>query len=80
MAEHEGTYLIWLDFNGLGLTAEELEDLIVHQAKLWLDGGTMFGSGGAGFQRVNAACPRKILAEALERIKKAVEETESRKR
>ena len=80
MAEHEGTYLIWLDFNGLGLTAEELEDLIVHQAKLWLDGRTMFGSGGAGFQRVNAACPRKILAEALERIKKAVEETESRKR
>ena len=39
MVEHEGTYLIWLDFNGLGLCTQELEDLIVHKAKLWLDSG-----------------------------------------
>lgn len=69
MVEHEGTYLVWLDFRGTGLDEKTLEHKIVQEAKLWLDGGVMFGEGGSGFQRVNAACPRKILAEALERIK-----------
>lgn len=69
MVEHEGTYLVWLDFRGLGLDEKTLEHKIVHEAKLWLDGGTMFGEGGSGFQRVNAACPRKTLTEALDRIK-----------
>ncbi len=78
MAEHEGTYLIWLDFNGLGLTEKELEDLIVYKAKVWLDKGTMFGESGAGFQRVNTACPRKTLEEALRRIKEAVEKIKDR--
>lgn len=74
MAEHEGTYLAWLDFRELGLPAEDLEEMIVHKARLWLDDGRMFGRGGEGFQRVNAACPRKILEEALRRIKRAAEE------
>lgn len=68
MVAHEGTYLVWLDFTGLGLSEAALEHKIVHEAKLWLDGGGMFGAGGAGFQRINAACPRKLLQEALERI------------
>lgn len=70
----EGTYLAWLDFRKLGLSAEKLEEMIVHKARLWLDDGRMFGKSGEGFQRVNAACPRKILEEALHRIKCAVEE------
>ena len=69
MAEHEGTYLVWLDFRGLGLSEAALEHKIIHEAKLWLDGGTMFGKEGSGFQRVNVACPRKLLETALERIK-----------
>jgi len=69
MTEHEGTYLVWLDFRGTGLSAEELEHKIIHEAKLWLDGGAMFGDSGRGFQRVNVACPRKTLEEALGRIK-----------
>ena len=72
MAEHEGTYLVWLDFRQLGMTGEELEEMIVQRARLWLDGGAMFGESGTGFQRVNVACPRKILEEALERMKGAV--------
>ena len=72
MVEHEGTYLIWLDFNGLGLCAQELEDLIVHKAKLWLDSGRIFGKCGRGFQRINVACPRSTLKEALERIAKVL--------
>ncbi len=69
MVEHEGTYLVWLDFRGTGLDEKALEHKIIQEAKLWLDDGAMFGEGGSGFQRVNAACPRKILVEALDRIK-----------
>ena len=72
MAEHEGTYLVWLDFRQLGMNGEELEEMIVQRARLWLDGGAMFGESGTGFQRVNVACSRKILEEALERMKGAV--------
>ncbi|MDE6602194.1 MAG: pyridoxal phosphate-dependent aminotransferase [Lachnospiraceae bacterium] len=69
MTEHEGTYLVWLDFSGTGLSDQELEELIVHKAKLWLDGGGMFGESGRGFQRINVTCPRSVLAEAMERLK-----------
>lgn len=72
MTEHEGTYLVWLDFSGTGLSEAELEKLIVYKAGLWLDGGGMFGESGKGFQRINVACPRRILEEALERLKKAL--------
>lgn len=72
MVEHEGTYLVWLDFRGTGLGVEELDDKIINQAKLWLDSGKIFGSCGEGFQRINVACPRKVLEEAMERIKNVV--------
>lgn len=69
MAEHEGTYLVWLDFRDTGLDVEQLEHMIVHEAKLWLDSGKIFGDSGKGFQRINVACPRVVLEEALSRIK-----------
>lgn len=72
MTEHEGTYLVWLDFRGTGLSAEQLEELIIYKAKLWLDSGKIFGDSGRGFQRINAACPRTVLKEALLRIKNAL--------
>lgn len=72
MREPEATYLLWLDFRQLGLDSAELEELIVRRAGLWLDRGEMFGPSGAGFERINAACPRKTLAEALERLEKAL--------
>lgn len=68
----EGTYLVWLDFRQLALSEQELEDLIIKKAGLWLDKGTMFGEAGLGFQRVNTACPRKIIETALNRLKCAV--------
>lgn len=64
----EGTYLIWLDFNETGIEAKKLDDIIVNEAKLWLDSGSIFGKTGEGFQRINVACPRSILEEALLRI------------
>ena len=72
MRKPEGTYLLWLDFRRLSLTSEELEDLIVRKAGLWLDSGAIFGVCGEGFQRINAACTRATLAEALGRIRNAI--------
>jgi cystathionine beta-lyase len=68
----EGTYLAWLDFRALGFSDEELKQRILRRARVWLDEGPMFGSGGQGFQRLNLACPRAILREALERMTRAL--------
>ena len=67
----EGTYLAWLDFRALGLDADELDEFVTHKARLWLNNGAMFGAGGAGYMRLNAACPRSVLHEALERLERA---------
>jgi cystathionine beta-lyase len=69
MIEPEATYLVWLDFNGLNLSNEKLEELIVKKAGLWLDSGAIFGKAGEGFERINVACPRLTLETALERLK-----------
>lgn len=73
LVEPEGTYLVWLDCKALGLSGAELDDFMVQKAKLWLDDGNMFGQGGEGFQRINIACPRATLTEALARLKTAVD-------
>lgn len=73
LIEPEGTYLIWLDFRALGLPEERLEHLIVHEAKLWLDSGAIFGKDGEGFERINIACPRAVLEEACKRLKTAID-------
>ena len=64
----EGSYLLWLDFSGFEFSDEEINVRILNKAKVWLDNGTMFGSEGAKFQRINCATPRSILEEALKRI------------
>lgn len=74
LVENEGTYLLWLDFRDLNLSERELEDLIVNKAKLWLDSGRIFGTAGKGFQRINVACPRETLKEALTKLEAAVHE------
>lgn len=68
LVEPEGTYLIWLDCRELGLSDCELKERTLYKAGLWLDDGPMFGPGGAGFQRMNIACPRAVLKEAMERL------------
>lgn len=73
MGKPEGTYLVWLDFRGLSLDSDKLNELIVQKAGLWLDEGEMFGEEGKGFARVNVACPRKILTQALNKLKAALD-------
>ena len=65
----EGTYLLWLDFRATGIPAEEIDRRIIHEAKLWLDSGKIFGATGNGFQRINVAAPRSVIEECLKRIK-----------
>ena len=67
----EGTYLMWLDFRAWKMTAKELEDFMLHKAFVAFDEGYIFGKGGEGFERMNIACPKYILLDALERIAKA---------
>lgn len=72
LVEPEGTYLIWLDCSALGLDTDELEDLIVNDAKLWLDSGSMFGEASNQFQRINVACPRSVIEQAMKQLEEAV--------
>ncbi len=67
----EGTYLAWLDCAKLGLSDSELVDFFGRKARVWCDEGVKFGSGGEGFMRMNIACPRSTLVEALERLERA---------
>ena len=69
----EGTYLVWLDCRSLGLGKLELEQMMLEEAKVYLDEGYIFGTEGEGFERVNLACPRSVLVEALERIRNVIE-------
>jgi cystathionine beta-lyase len=71
LVEPQAMYLMWLDFSEYGLSQAELDRRITEDAKLWLNGGTMFGKEGKGFQRINIACPKSVLIEALERLEKA---------
>ena len=72
LVEPEGTYFAWLDCSGLGMTADELDDLIINKAKLWLDAGKIFGEIANQFQRVVLACPREIIVKAMNQLKEAL--------
>ncbi|ODG90967.1 MULTISPECIES: PatB family C-S lyase [Bacillaceae] len=68
----EATYLGWLDFRGLGLRGDQLNEFMINDAKLGLNEGRGFGINGDGFMRLNYACTRKTLEEAMKRLEKAV--------
>ncbi len=74
----EGTYLVWIDCNTFkknnNLTDKQLDDFIIHQSKLWLDDGNMFGLGGSGFQRINIACPINTIKQSMNQLYNAVKE------
>ena len=72
LVEPEGTYFAWLDCTDLGMTKEELDDVIIHKAKLWLDSGAIFGESAALFQRVVLACPRETLEAAMNQLRDAI--------
>jgi len=69
----ESTYLLWLDFRGLGLKGDALPEFIIYEAGLGLNDGRSFGAEGEGFMRMNIACPRSTVTKALEQLKAAVD-------
>ena len=68
----EGTYLMWLDFNGTKISQDKIQEFLINKAKVAMNDGGSFGSNGKGFARMNVACPRYMLEEAMERIEKAL--------
>lgn len=74
IVEPQASFLLWVDFRGLGLTQRQLMDLLTDRARVALNDGTMFGYQGEGFARLNVGTPRRVLADALARIRDAVAE------
>jgi cysteine-S-conjugate beta-lyase len=70
----QGTYLVWMDFRGTGLSADEIDALVIEKAKIAVDLGRWFGKEGAGFLRFNFACHRLTLEKALRQLKTALDE------
>ena len=68
----EGTYLMWLDFNGTKIPQDKIQEFLINEAKVAMNDGGSFGSNGKEFARMNVACPRYMVEEAMERIEKAL--------
>lgn len=64
----EGTYLAWFNCKSFGMTDTQLKDFLTDECFLYLDNGVEFGQAGSGYQRINLACPRKVLVDALDRL------------
>lgn len=69
----DATYLMWLDCRALGLSNEELREFMIRKAKLGLNDGCSFGRSLNGFMRLNAACPRSVLAQAMDQLRASVD-------
>lgn len=69
----QATYLMWLDCSGLTDSSEELADVIRESTGLYLSEGGQYGGDGTHFLRLNVACPRSVLEDGLNRLKKGVE-------
>lgn len=72
MIRPEGTYLVWLDCRTLGMDAKSLHKFFCDKARVYLEQGSVFGTEGEGFLRMNIATPRKRVKEALKRMKEAI--------
>jgi cystathionine beta-lyase len=71
--DSEATYLLWVDFRGLGMKREELNHFLLQEAKLWVNDGMIYGEEGSGFQRINIACPRSLLEKGLQQLEDALQ-------
>lgn len=69
----DATYLVWLDCRELGMSNEELRKFMIGKAGLGLNEGWSFGRSLSGYMRLNAACPRSVLEQALKQLKEAVD-------
>lgn len=75
----ESTYLAWIDISGLPFSSEQIQHALVHQAKVAIMPGEIYGEAGKGFIRMNIGCPKSKIIEGLHRLKKAIDYLESNK-
>lgn len=68
----EGTYLVWIDCRAFGIGSDATTLRLLEEQQLKVNSGTIYGPGGEGFIRLNIACPRKLLADGLERMAKVL--------
>jgi cystathionine beta-lyase len=73
----EASFLVWLDCEALGMETDELHQFFAQKAGLGLNKGTIFGAGGEYHLRLNVACSRRILEQAIEQLKKAIDGREN---
>lgn len=64
----EGTYLAWIDCTQLHIPSDEIEEMLMHENKVWVNAGSMYGTEGAAFIRINMACTSELLNEGITRI------------
>lgn len=64
----EGTYLAWIDCSELHMSSDEIEEMLMHENKVWVNAGSMYGTEGAAFIRINMACTSELLNEGITRI------------
>lgn len=64
----EGTYLAWIDCSELHISSDEIEEMLMHENKVWVNAGSMYGTEGAAFIRINMACTSELLNESITRI------------
>lgn len=64
----EGTYLAWIDCSELHIPSDEIEEMLMHENKVWVNAGSMYGTEGAAFIRINMACTSELLNEGITRI------------
>lgn len=64
----EGTYLAWIDCSELHIPSDEIEEMLMHENKVWVNAGSMYGAEGAAFIRINMACTSELLNEGITRI------------
>jgi cysteine-S-conjugate beta-lyase len=72
LTKPESTYLLWINYNNLGISNTEVAKLLIEKGKLALEPGEKFGVGGEGYVRMNIGCPRQTLEKGLQRLKKAL--------
>lgn len=72
MMRMEGTYLAWIDCSELHISSDEIEEMLMHENKVWVNAGSMYGTEGAAFIRINMACTSELLNEGITRIVKGL--------
>ena len=68
----QASYLVFIDFSALQLSQKEIVALCTDKAHLALNDGAIYGEEGKGYMRINLACPRSVVKQALIQLKEAV--------